>query len=809
MTEHVHLLLGKGTAHEHVVIGNFVVLDDNSLPYDVIVGTPFLRILGSAIDFVTNQLTVRPKWWLHADTATSFMLPISAAEPYGAAAKPAMMFEPAVASPQAVMGASSHFVSCAAADDACTHSGSSSSTASSSRAPVEFDVKTVHELTDVLSGALSELPSGQALLSAGRFCQQFHTMVSMVLFLRCVAHALTQLDPLNPKAGQPSSSYKFTTLGQVERLVDQCVAMSGLCLAELEALVQGLPTGGADPPALLTFKAHLQACVDDGFLTVSPALAERSAPSLLYVDSSGVVPEWPVEDWSVCGVCGVHVYAHETHAHASSKDTYDGSECARLSNQYGKGKRLDILSGEVNELRKVRLSAKQSALAAAAASHPVVPESDLAIQVQQLHERMAAMGMEMHQLKEACGAAEHRASYFEHAFRSAEAQELRLLPPALVVAKGHEARQVVKETPPRLSTLSTEPAGPLHIKLRPEYHDQPIFTKQRPHSVAELDVQDKKCKEMLEAGIIVPSQQTRFASEVVIAAKKNAITGAWDDTRAFVDDILIFSKTPEEHIVHVRKVLEALNKVGIKLHPDKSLFACDVVEYLGFNVSKYGLTPHHAKIAAIEALKTPSNVSEVRSVLGLMSYYRRFIQNFSTHAAPLNALLGKGVPFEWGSSQQAAFDQLKEALTTEGRALKRVDPNLPLVLYCDWSKQGIGAVLAQIDSEGLEMLLRNGVKVVRYLYCDKCPRIRRIAAHRMHKLSDQYPALLLPAAYAEAFTALPQDVWRIGSSELVRAGVLDGGQWFVVAGFECQDLSPAGKGKGIDGEHSRTFYALK
>jgi hypothetical protein len=123
VTEPVHLLLGKGTAHEHFVVGNFVVLDDDSLPYDVIIGTPLLRILGCAIDFVTNQLTVRPRWWLHDDTVTSFTLPISAAEPYGPSAKPALTFEPAVASPQAVLGASSHFVSCAAGDDVCTDSG--------------------------------------------------------------------------------------------------------------------------------------------------------------------------------------------------------------------------------------------------------------------------------------------------------------------------------------------------------------------------------------------------------------------------------------------------------------------------------------------------------------------------------------------------------------------------------------------------------------------------------------------------------------------------------------------------------------
>jgi hypothetical protein len=120
VTEPMHLQLRRGTAQEHCVVGKFVVLDDNSLPYDVIVGTPFLRVLGAAIDFVTDLLTVRPRWWLHEDKVTSFTLPISAAEPYGPSVKPALTFDPAVASSQDVVSASAHYVSCAAADDVCT-----------------------------------------------------------------------------------------------------------------------------------------------------------------------------------------------------------------------------------------------------------------------------------------------------------------------------------------------------------------------------------------------------------------------------------------------------------------------------------------------------------------------------------------------------------------------------------------------------------------------------------------------------------------------------------------------------------------
>lgn len=770
--------------------------------------------------------------------------------------------------------------------------------------------------------------------------------------------------------------------------------------------------------------------------------------------------------------------------------------------------------------------------------------------------------------------------------------------------------------------------GPYRIDLKPDFEGKPIWTKPRPHSAAEKAVQDEKCGEMAEAGIIRKNPDTMFASEVVIAAKKDATTGEWTDRRfcvdfrplnaamkvdhyrlptpdelfdsigkarffskidaksafmqrgireedqaktsfwwngatwcftrcpyglhsapqqwqqlmdtelarggcagfamAFMDDILVFSSgdDPELHIQHIKQVLLCLNGVGIKAHPTKCLFACDTVEYLGCNVSLYGLTPHEAKVAAIAALRPATNVTEVRSLLGLMNYYRRFVRDFSAIAAPLNDLLKKGVEFVWGESQQAALDELKRVLTTEGLALKRVDPNKPLILYTDWSKHGIGAVLAQLGDDGrehicacvsrslnkhernygsykgellacvwacqvlrhyihgrpltlvtdheplqwlmankdltgqyarwamimqdfeftvihrkgsehnnadvlsrmpraddtdvtgarldvdtavpavptiqpltvlctmlcdcalassievdcsawdeplsavegmcpsaaqltdsillcnaaqaraswqvsvfvsslspspgagddlwpvgdgmcdfgsladcnepepvnspvgeqriqqlrsdsarwhaaassqlpavyvesahygpwrpaclfgkggvkpdsfgikptaavctevigssffkhacsdgvvvvelfggictgLESVLRSGLRVLNYMYSDKDPVSQRVAAHRLHQLSAQYPALLPLESFRHAFTALPQDVWRIDTAALLKAGVQDGNQWLVIAGWECSDLSPAGNGAGLHGPHSSTFFALR
>ena len=177
----------------------------------------------------------------------------------------------------------------------------------------------------------------------------------------------------------------------------------------------------------------------------------------------------------------------------------------------------------------------------------------------------------------------------------------------------------------------------------------------------------------------------------------------------FVDDILIYSKTPEQHIKDVEAVLRMLKSCGLRAHPDKSVFGGALIEFLGFNIGRFGLSPHAAKTAAIRALPAPTNISELRQVLGFMNYYRVFVPMFSAIARPMTALLTKqsqeaNPVLPWGEEQQSAFEKLKEELCTEGRAIKRVNPDKPLLLYTDWSRRGIGAVLSQKDDDGQEYI---------------------------------------------------------------------------------------------------------
>ena len=175
--------------------------------------------------------------------------------------------------------------------------------------------------------------------------------------------------------------------------------------------------------------------------------------------------------------------------------------------------------------------------------------------------------------------------------------------------------------------------------------------------------------------------------------------------KAFIDDLLVSGDDAAQHIRDVEAVLRMLQRVGLKAHPGKSLVAADRVEYLGHYVSHYGCTPLEAKVSAIRALPTPTSVEMLRSALGLMGYYRCYIPGFSVIAAPLTTLFKKGVVWTWGEEQQTAWATLKEQLCTEGRALRRYDATRPTVLHTDWSKDGIAAVLGQLDEDGNEYMV--------------------------------------------------------------------------------------------------------
>ena len=174
----------------------------------------------------------------------------------------------------------------------------------------------------------------------------------------------------------------------------------------------------------------------------------------------------------------------------------------------------------------------------------------------------------------------------------------------------------------------------------------------------------------------------------------------WKTALLYIDDVIVFGRTFGEELERLREVLRRLRAANLKLSPKKCLLFQVEVPFLGHVVGRDGVRTDPQKITAVQEWPVPKNVAEVRSFLGLCTYYRRFVQGFAQVAAPLHRLTKKGVHFNWDDQCQGAFDSLKRALT-EAPVLPYPDPTRPYLLDTDASDEGIGTVLSQVK-EGKE-----------------------------------------------------------------------------------------------------------
>ena len=346
------------------------------------------------------------------------------------------------------------------------------------------------------------------------------------------------------------------------------------------------------------------------------------------------------------------------------------------------------------------------------------------------------------------------------------------------------------------------PISPLQFALT---SNKTVWTKPRRMSPLEIAITDKKCGEMLAAGVIEPAPTSVYASAPTIPAKK-APDGTWSDhrfccdfrrcneliapmnthvpvaddlfqklgksryftkldmrsgffqlplhmdsrditafwwhdnlyrytrapfgirtcpaafqaimdaelqhagltgcTECFIDDILVHSETFEEHLSHVRRVLQMLINCGLKAHPEKSLLCSDTVDFLGFDVSEYGLTPQEAKVKALLDMPHPGNLDELRSVLGQLRYYACFCPDFSAMARPMLDLLKKGTVWQWNADglEGNAFNAIRNTIAQPGKALQRFHNDRPTFVHSDFSNVGLGGVLGQQDDHGDEYM---------------------------------------------------------------------------------------------------------
>ena len=164
----------------------------------------------------------------------------------------------------------------------------------------------------------------------------------------------------------------------------------------------------------------------------------------------------------------------------------------------------------------------------------------------------------------------------------------------------------------------------------------------------------------------------------------------------FIDDILVYSGSSEEHSEHMRIVLQTLRGRQLYAKLSKCQFWLDKVAFLGHVISDEGVSVDSHKIEAVVNCKPPKNVSEVRSFLGLTGYYRKFVEGFSRIAAPLTKLTRKDVKYDWVDACQKSFEELKRRLTS-APVLALPNGKDGFVIYSDTSRQGLGCVLMQND----------------------------------------------------------------------------------------------------------------
>jgi len=168
----------------------------------------------------------------------------------------------------------------------------------------------------------------------------------------------------------------------------------------------------------------------------------------------------------------------------------------------------------------------------------------------------------------------------------------------------------------------------------------------------------------------------------------------WRICLAYVDDIIIFGRTAHELLERLRKVLDRVRDVGLKVKPSKCLLFRTQVDFLGHQVSAHGIEPMPDKIETIRDWPTPRCIRDVRAFFGLASYYRKCVRNFAAIAEPLSRLTRKYNKFEWSEEAQNAFDALKRAFI-DATSLAFPYPDTPCILDSDASDIQIGAILSQ------------------------------------------------------------------------------------------------------------------
>src|SRR5882724_7615804 len=166
----------------------------------------------------------------------------------------------------------------------------------------------------------------------------------------------------------------------------------------------------------------------------------------------------------------------------------------------------------------------------------------------------------------------------------------------------------------------------------------------------------------------------------------------------YLNNILIFPDSLEDHQVHVRRILECLHEYNLYSKPEKCLFHMQKIEFLGFMVTPTGISMDTSKTDAVSIWPTLTNLKAVQAFLGFTKFYCRFIVGFSDIIIPLICLTRKDTPFTWGSDHTKAFETLKTAFT-QAPILAHFNPDNPIVVETDSSDYVIAVIISQISPD--------------------------------------------------------------------------------------------------------------
>ena len=184
-----------------------------------------------------------------------------------------------------------------------------------------------------------------------------------------------------------------------------------------------------------------------------------------------------------------------------------------------------------------------------------------------------------------------------------------------------------------------------------------------------------------------------FGLAQVLAYFQELMTGILKDfplAIAYLDDIIIFSETPQEHLSHIRMVFEKLKSGNLSMKKSKCSFFSKEIQYLGHILSATGIRPLPAKTHAIQHMQPPMTPKQVRAFLGLVGHYRKFIKGFAKIAKPLTLLTRQQVKFDWTPEHHNAFLHLKEAIV-QAPNLHYPNPEKKYIVYTDASDDAYGA----------------------------------------------------------------------------------------------------------------------